>query len=163
LYEQHIFWDTLWFPDHQFALRFVLQIRLNTSELRYRIKSGLIRVINQERDADILIALACESQSQAELVCRSITTYEKPSVCKIAYGILDCYPFNETIEGALVFSFTVFGGGFYEKIRKKLETQLEKIKAIQDDPRACLEVKSWIKKLELNLNRELKFLIDREY
>ena len=160
---QHVFWNTLRGPDHQFALRFVLQIGLNKPKLRYRIESGLLCVISQDEDADILVALARENQKQAELICHCITTFEKPNFYKIAFGILECYPNNEKIEDALVFSFGQLEGGYFQEWRQKLEKQLKKIEAIRDDPHISPEVKSWVGKLEPGLRRELEFLGDREY
>ena len=162
LYEQHVFWDTLWEPDHEFALRFVLQIGLNNQKIRYRIKSGLLRVINQDRDADVLIALARENQNQAELICHCLTTYEKPNFCKIAFGILDSYPRNEKIESALISAFHQLGGGYFDESRRRLKTQLEGIANLREDPDVSPPAIAWIDKLEPTVQHESEFLIDNE-
>jgi hypothetical protein len=162
-YEPHRLWNTLWRPDHQFALRFVLQIGASNPKLCWRVKSGLLRVIDQGGDADILVALARENQKQAELVCYCITTYKKRSFCKIAFGILEFYPFKDKIEDALIFAFSQLGGGFVQESRTRLETQLERIATLTDDPNLSEAVKEWLNKLEPNVRRELEFSINTEY
>jgi hypothetical protein len=89
------FCKVLYSNDRKRALRVVLSL-----SQRYIITYHLHGVVDQEKDADVLIAFALESENQAELVCE-IIKFEQPGFWLIVLNIVEKFPDSEGIKVAL--------------------------------------------------------------
>lgn len=156
----HKFWETLWDGDREGTLRFVFQIASDYPELKIRIESGLLNVIDQGADFHLLISIAREGQHQAELVSRFITPC-KPNFCQIAYEILECYPDNSRIQDALIDSFVAEEDMWGQEMLEQLAKKLELIESARAETEAPQVVRSWLEKLDRRLRRELEWSKNR--
>ena len=121
------FWNMLHQVNAERALRAVFTAILEDAPNSYRV--DLNEIVNQESDAELLIALAHESEEQAILVCKCLN-FEQPSCWRIATGVLWKYPDNPQLLRALMRSIMHFGfvtlgpGNEYEMRLSKVEQML---------------------------------------
>jgi len=99
-YSQREFWKFLYSNDPERALRVPLSLALDNLSQPSSTIYHLHGVVDQEHDTDILIELALESKSQAELVC-GIIKFEQPGFWRTVLKIIEKFPHDEGIKKAL--------------------------------------------------------------
>jgi hypothetical protein len=148
----HDFWNILWEDGHERAIRFVLNLALEDTAIKYQVTSGLRNVTDQDQDADLLAMLALENASQAELICDSIRI-DKPKYLDISLKIIECYPDNQNILGMLKGNFAQ--EGFEVDIINVSGKYRKEIAELQTDITVPESVQSWLNDLDAYLKNRI--------
>ena len=146
-YRERKFWSALLQVDRERALRRVLSLALRDSITQFHISWHLREVLDQEHDADVLVAFALENERRAELISSTITA-GRPGFWPIALRIVEGYPRSEQIHGALAGAAEHLGlvisgplSAHYEACRKEVEK-------VWSDPTTPSGTRPWLQRLE---------------
>jgi hypothetical protein len=157
-----LFWNALHQSDAERALRMVFTALLNDTPSSYRI--DLDEIIDQEADANILIALAYESEEQTLLVCQCLK-FNKPLYWHIISGMLKQYPNDDEILHALTRNIMNVGMITWEP-GNEYDSRLKKVEQMLNDAATSTELLPLLSMAESVLRnatrRETSWYIDRE-
>lgn len=164
-YGERRFWSALLNAHRERALRLVLSLALRDPMAKFHITWHLREVLDQDRDADILIGFALEDERQGELISSTVTA-GRPGFWPIALKIVEAYPRNERIQGALASATEHMGlmirgpqSAHYEACRREVEH-------VRLDPATRAAARPWLQRVEEYLRqqseRELLSEIERE-
>jgi len=142
-HKKNKFWEVLYKANRERALLIFLQQAIGDPE----------EMIDQEADADILIALALENETQAKLISKNITGGQ-PGFWPIVFKIIEKYPNNLRIRNILSNSVRqinrIISGPLslhYESCRKDVESVLKA-------PATPSVARPWLQELESSLHAE---------
>ncbi|QIN78289.1 hypothetical protein GBA65_06930 [Rubrobacter marinus] len=98
-------WKALCEADRQRALRTVLSLAAENRQMMFAVSMAFTGVLDQKRDADVLLDAAVESRGQAEVVAHMLNAAQ-PGFWPLALQLLECYPQegteNEVLHGELL-------------------------------------------------------------
>ena len=159
------FWKTLHKIDRERALRSVLSLASMDSLERFRITWDLRDIIDQKGDSDLLVGLALESESQAELIAESITT-ARSGFWPIALKIIEEYPTNERIQSALATGIEQAGEAQWGPYSQHLEScrqQVEqKLNDVATPPAARLWLRDVLRRMEGEIGQHVIWEYDED-
>lgn len=149
IWGRHQFWNVLWGYDRERTLRFVLEIVLGSPALSYRIIQDLRDIIDQDRNAEVLIKVALESEKKAELISQCLTGCIKTTskFWSIALRIIDQYPKNERIKSLLTINVTP-SGGWVEEMLRDLKNCLKEVENLRGDAKTPESAQQWLKDVD---------------
>lgn len=160
---QNRFWDVLRKADAEHAFRVVFSLALTDPFVRFRVTWHLPQMIDQENDADSLVAFALESEEKAELVCQCITS-GRPGFWPIALRIIATYPSDRRIQSALASAVEQMGSVIWGPQSAHLEKRREEVVRVQNDPATPRVARPWLEQLEerLSARRDHEVLSERD-
>lgn len=162
---QNKFWNVLRNAGREHALRIVLSLVLDDPVQRFRVTRNLREVVDQESDADVLIAFALEGERQAELVCGCFTA-GRPGFWPIALKIIEKYPNSQKIQVALSSGVEQIGPVIWGSWSVHIENRRKNVERILKDAATPVGARPWLEGLESSLRtqaeRELISEVDEE-
>lgn len=97
---QREFWEFLYSNNRRLAIYIPLKVSLQYPREYSFIRWHFQRIVNQEKDSDLLIEFALDSEEQAKIVC-GILSIHKSNFWQIAFAIITQYPENQNIQNLL--------------------------------------------------------------
>lgn len=160
-HSQNDFWDFLRSADRQRALRLVFTVASEAPEMRWLVSWEFKEVVNQEEDADILIAIALENEGKARCVAETITS-GRLGFWPVALKIVEAYPNSERILGALsggVQQMGVMVSGPWSSHQRKCLEEVNGVLANQSTPSAC---RPWLEHMQRGLQKQFEVSLAHE-
>ena len=152
-YGDREFWSVLLELDRTRTMRLVLTLALGDERSQSTITWDLREIVEQERDADVLIAFALEGQRKAELIANSVSTAQ-PGFWPIATRLIEAYPKNERIQGRLADAAAHMGtwiagpmSAHNERCRREVQKQLA-------DSTLPATTRGWLRRLEASFREQ---------
>lgn len=146
-YGEGKFWSAILQGDRQRALRLVLSLAQGNAVRQFHISWNLQELLDQERDAAILIAFALEGERQAELVSSSITA-GRSGFWPIALRIISAYPNSDRIQGALAGAAEHLGLVISGPLSMHYEARRKEVERVRADPTTLSAAEPWLQRLE---------------
>jgi hypothetical protein len=154
---ENLFWKALCESDRERAYRLLISLAQENSSLTGYVAGGFKGVIDQERDGDLLLTIAKEGRSKAELVAKMLSG-AKSGFWPIAIGIAEAFPLdiaqNERLRGEI--EIAVFEPEFLirpqgRELANLLEARRKEIEGLLGDDATPETTRRWLKDLAEHL------------
>lgn len=151
-YRETEFWRFLHEVDRKRSLYTVLSLALENPDQCFGAVLDLEEVIDQERDADLLIEFALEFDKHAEIVCWCISS-GRPGFWPVAFKIFERYQNNSEIRNMLERGITQTGSGHF--IEGPWSAHLQRcrleIENLLNDSSTPTAARLWLEQIDLDL------------
>jgi hypothetical protein len=156
------FWKVLRKSDHERAVRTLVSLALSDPLLDFRITWNFREVVDQEKDADLLIKLAIENERQAEVIAESIST-ARGGFWPIAFKIIEKYPNSEKIRCALTGGIEQAGEVHTGPYSEHLARRKQEAERSLGDPNTPAAARYWLREVLDRFEEEIAQHIIWEY
>jgi len=130
-YGQSKFWQALLAADRARAFRTVFEEAARGALQEVQVTWALHEVLDQEKDADILLHLAAENENMARIICKSLA-FSRPGFWPVALSVISQYPENVKIQSALAGAVEGMGEVICGSMAEFLEERLKAVTGILD-------------------------------
>jgi hypothetical protein len=158
--ENH-FWSVLHSIDPERAVRTIFCVALTGLERRFWITSDFQEILDQANDAGILIKLATENESLAEVIAES-TTAARPGFWPLAFKIIEKYPGNLNIKNALTRGIAQAEGG-WGPYSSHLGSSRQEVERVLNDPATPSTARLWLRDVRNRLEGNIAQNVIWEY
>ncbi len=156
------FWNLLHKADRERALRTILSVAMADPLKHFQITWDFRDVVDQQRDADLLIKLAIENEHQAEVIAESITT-ARPGFWPVALKLLEKYPSSPKIQSALIGGIEQLGEAHWGPYSSRLESCRKEVEGVLNDPATPPAARLWVQEVLSGLESDVGQNIVWEY
>ncbi|MGJ5630123.1 hypothetical protein [Nostoc sp. CALU 1950] len=153
---QREFWEFLYSNNRRLAIYIPLKVSLQYPREYSFISWHFQRIVNQEKDSDLLIEFALDSEEQAKIVC-GILSIHKINFWQIAFAIITQYPENQNIQNLL--SGLVVEPNYFKSRLEYLESSVNTVEQALSERNPPFAGRLWLDELA----SELRIKIDDEF
>ncbi|BAY93755.1 MULTISPECIES: ATP-binding protein [unclassified Tolypothrix] len=145
---QREFWEFLYSNNRRLAICIPLKVALQDTREHSFISWHLHRIINQEKDSDLLIEFALNSEEQARSVCH-ILSIQKSNFWYIAFAIITQYPESQDIKDLL--SYLVVEPNLFKSRLQYLESSVNTVEQALSERNPPFAARLWLEELASEL------------
>jgi hypothetical protein len=156
--ENH-FWHLLHSIDPERAIRTIFSVALTGLKRRFWITSDFQEIVDQRNDAGVLIKLATENESVAEVIAES-TTVARPGFWPLVFKFIEKYPRNVDIRNAFTSGITQGGWGPYSS---HLASSRQEVERVLNDPATPPSARPWLRDIRNRLEGNIAQNVIWEY
>jgi hypothetical protein len=156
------FWKVLHEADPERAIRIVLSQALVDPVGRFRVTWDFKDVLDQEKDAGLLIKIAGENEKLAEVIAETMTT-ARPGFWPMAFKLIETYPGNESIQSALTGGIEQQGTAHIGSHSQHLESCRSEMERVLSDSKTPSKVRVWLADVLSRMEGEIARNVIWEY
>lgn len=145
MHPKHRFWDVLHEQDKDSLFKMLFDAGLGDFLVQYHVTSSLKELLDQEKDADLLIFWARRDERIAEMIAHSLS-FSKQGFRPILEQLISLYPKNEKIERYLLGAIQLENEGGFGLPSEALKGSRELVEAWINDPKTSAEVRAFLRK-----------------
>ena len=151
----HLLWDALKGIDRRRAFRILISAVAGHEFVYMRLQDDVGELIEDQDDAQVLLELAKQDRRLALLVSKRISL-EHPGFWTLAFQILEAYPGDEQLIGALSMSIQYGQRVICGPMSAHLEKRADEVDRVLSVPSTPSGVRSWLSRLATALRRAAK-------
>jgi hypothetical protein len=160
-HSQNEFWNFLRDVDRKRALQVVFTVASEAPEMRWLVSWEFKEIVNQEEDADLLVAIALENAIKARCVAETITS-GRPGFWQVALKIVETYPNNDRVLRALAGGVEQMGTVISGPCSSHSRKCLEEVSAVLADQSTAQAARPWLEQIKRGLQKQFEIGLTQE-